>query len=1294
MPLNSRIHELLSRWEQGCQEGRDISPEELCHDQPELLAELWLKIQELKAVNQDLDLALTPDQAGTGQELATATSCPPARLSPLPLSGYDVLELLGQGGMGVVYKARDRQRNAVVALKTLPWQEPSALYRFKHEFRALADVVHPNLVTLYELIADGPQWFFTMELVEGTDLLTHVRAVADPGPRQRLRQVLRQLAEGVVALHRAGTLHRDIKPSNVLVTSEGRVVLLDFGLAAELGEAGQHQSTEQHLLGTIAYMSPEQAASLPLSPASDWYSVGVMFYEALTGRLPFAGSAVQILSAKQQSEPPAPREAAPDVPEDLDQLCVELLRLDPGARPDGAEVLRRLGSRPGTAPLPAPSRTRPALIGRQDHLRALADAFAAVKQGRPVAVALHGRSGIGKSTLLHGFLEDLEKQPDVVVLSGRCYEQESVPYKALDSLVDALSRYLGHLSALEVEALLPRDVLSLARVFPVLRRVKAVAAAERGREVQDAQEVRRRAFAALRELLARLGDRKSLVLSIDDLQWGDADSAALLVDLLRPPDAPAILLLGCYRREEAASGPCVQALQQLGNPEAGVHWRDLPLEALGAAEAEELAQNLLGEEGPVAREQVRAIARESGGSPFFICELAQHLRSNVGPAALAGGPRSVALDEVLWSRVMGLPEAARRLLEVAAVAGRPLPQTEALRAAGLRGEELAALGQLRSGRLIRSVGLAAGNEIETYHDRIRETVVAHLAPEVLRQHHQRLAEALEASGRADAEVLAVHCSGAGDLERASTYYTTAAVRAAETLAFDRAALLYRLALGLRKIDDAAGQRLQTGLADALANAGRGAEAGREYLAAAAGAAGTEALELQRRAALQYLIGGHVDEGIRTLGPVLKAVGMRLAPTPLRALLALLFRRAQLWLRGVGFREHTEYEVPARDLERIDICWSVSLGLIMVDSIRSASFLTRGVLLALRAGEPFRISRALALEAGLISTAGWWAKPRATKLARFARDLARRLGHPYALAMATFVEGAASSLEGSWKSGLEQCDQAERLFREQCVGVAWELDTTRTFSLWCLNFMGQVAELGRRWHEQVLEARKRGDLFALTNLRTFNMATVRLAADDPDRARGDVGEAIGQWSQEGYHVQHHMALLARVPIELYTGNAAAALEEVTKNASAFRKSLLGRIQSLRIHMLQMHAYSALAVAADAADPTPLLRVAGRAARRLRRERLPWPDALDRYIRATVAVRCGDTAGGCRLLAEAVAAFEKADMGLYGAATRRRLGELIGGTEGRDLVTRADAWMTGQGIRNPTRMAAAFAPGFPE
>jgi hypothetical protein len=481
-----------------------------------------------------------------------------------------------------------------------------------------------------------------------------------------------------------------------------------------------------------------------------------------------------------------------------------------------------------------------------------------------------------------------------------------------------------------------------------------------------------------------------------------------------------------------------------------------------------------------------------------------------------------------------------------------------------------------------------------------------------------------------------------------------------------------------------------GRADALANAGRGAEAAREYLAATAGATVAEAFERRRLAAMQYLISGHIDEGLAELGAVLEAVGMALPRTLRRAVVSLIVKRLRLRVRGLHFRPRDAGQVAAEDLARIDVCWAAAGGLGITDPIRGAEIQARGLLLALRAGEPYRIARALALETAFISTAGGPSERRVTRLLGAAEPIARRLDDPHTTGLVIAAQGIATYFAGHWKRASELCDRAAVMLSTQCTGATWEVDRARLFTLWSLQFRGELSELGRRWPIVLQEARERGDRYLVTNLNTLLLSTLRLAADDPDGAEVELRQVMGQWSQQGFHVQHNEAFGAEVQIRLYRGDDVGAWDFVSMHyAPSLVQSYLKRLQKIRVFFYERRARCALAAAQTAADPGPLVRSAERDAWRLGRERVAWSGALAYPIRAGVAAARGDRSGAANLFADAVTHLEAVDMNLYAAASRRRLGELLGGAEGQAQVERADSWMRQQTIRDPARMANVFA-----
>jgi tetratricopeptide (TPR) repeat protein len=589
-------------------------------------------------------------------------------------------------------------------------------------------------------------------------------------------------------------------------------------------------------------------------------------------------------------------------------------------------------------------------------------------------------------------------------------------------------------------------------------------------------------------------------------------------------------------------------------------------------------------------------------------------------------------------------------------------------------------------------GGADSDQVETYHDRIRESIMAHLGSAEAADHHRRLARALEATGRADPEAMAIHFLGAGEFEKGGTYYVAAAVQAAEALAFDRAATLYALALELLPPGSPDQLRLRVELGNALANAGRGAEAAREYLAAA-GATINDALDLKRRAAMQFLISGHVDDGLGVLRDVLAAVGARLAPSPRRALLSLLAHRVLLHLRGIGFRQRSPGQLPADIIQAVDIYWSVTLGLSMIDPVRAADFEVRHLLLALRAGEPYRVALALALELAHVSVAGYRARARTAQLREALDAVVAGVDNPHALGLSFLTKGVAEYMQGKWKAAIALLSQAEAIFRERCTGVIWELDTARAFHLYSLFYLGEIAELSRRVPRFVQEAQARGNLYALATLGTFVRPCVRLAADDVEGARRELDELMSQWSRQGYHLQHSQWMIENVDFHLYQGNPDAAVQCLTEHWPALTKSLLLRTQHLRTIIIHLHARCMLAASEISSDPRPLLRSAERDARQLWGERTLCAQSLAQMVRAGLAARRGDRSAAATHLASAAGGFDAADMALFANVARRRLGEFLGGDEGQSLVRQANSWMASQQIQNPARMTDLYVPGAP-
>ncbi|HEX7841046.1 MAG TPA: hypothetical protein VF469_26395, partial [Kofleriaceae bacterium] len=482
---------------------------------------------------------------------------------------------------------------------------------------------------------------------------------------------------------------------------------------------------------------------------------------------------------------------------------------------------------------------------------------------------------------------------------------------------------------------------------------------------------------------------------------------------------------------------------------------------------------------------------------------------------------------------------------------------------------------------------------------------------------------------------------------------------------------------------------------ALADAGRPRDAADQFLVAASGADASTMLELRRRAAGSLLQSGYVVEGLELTRTVLAGVGMAMARTPLRGLVSTVLRRAWLRIRGLGFRARSLAEISQAELTRVDVCEGVSFGLALVDTFRSMDFCTRFLLSALRLGEPWRVSRAIALEIDFLAATA--KSLRAVRLLDQLEQLTATLDEAPAAAQLLTTRGFVDFFaHGRFRRALAHFSEALASYRAVVGRAGFEVDTVSMFCCWALYYLGEIGELSRRVPAMAEAAARNGNRYTAVTLRcAFPIAW--LARLEPDAIEAELDAALGSWtsSDGSYQLQHLFALASRIDLALYRRRPEAMTPRIATEWKRIRRSLVDRppLQGLVLHSTLLR--HAIACANAAAPGSPRRREALAEARghlrRFPRRSLPVVGYVAQLFDALLAEAEGRPDDAIARYRAAIPGLDQHETHLFAHAARDRLGRLIGGDEGAALRTEVRSWLEGESVRDPDTMLHMLLPG---
>ena len=746
---------------------------------------------------------------------------PDQDLTGVSVGNYRIVKTLGHGGTGQVLLAEDLKLPRKVAIKILrpPYaKNRELLRRFSREAQTVSALNHPHIISIIDIGEDKIGKYIVMEYVDGATLRQRVTGV---GFAQMLEWAV-QIARALHAAHVAGIVHRDIKPENILIRDDGYVKVVDFGLARRswpqansptpppTQQDTELQTTVDGLLGTIKYMSPEQALRRrTITTSTDIFSFGIVLYEMFTGIHPFAGQTIAAtLHAIISQEPIRPQQFKPSLDPWLDTLIVNMLAKDPTVRPSANEVVKQLASDTHDSleiRIPA-SPVRP-FVGRKAEQAALRDAIKAIERQGGLLLCFAGEPGIGKTTLVEEFLQELELSgKSHLVGRGRCSERlaESEAYLPFLEALDDLLRTDG-------DGKVKRTLKSLALTW---YQGISHSIAETGERAISQERMKRELIAFLQELTRH----HSLVLFFDDLHWADDSTIDMLAYISRPLQSIRMLIIATYRPTEMhlSQHPFLALkLDLMGRNLC----KELQVEYLTVADIDRYAGMVFSAHA-FPEDFARVIHERTEGNALFMSDLLHYLKSREvirkeGESWVITKPLSEvernlpeSVRSIVQRKIGQLEEEDRRLLTAASIQGFDFDSASVARVVQIDPadveERLDRLERIHSVvRMVEEKQFPDGTLTLHYqfvHVLYQNALYASILPTRKRQLSRKMAEALEGFYRDRSSDIASNLAFlfeiSHDFGQAASYLILAVRNALNVFAYKQAAALSQHALKL------------------------------------------------------------------------------------------------------------------------------------------------------------------------------------------------------------------------------------------------------------------------------------------------------------------------------------------------------------------------------------------------------------------------------------------------------------------------------------------------------------------